>query len=100
MTASREPLAPHGTMAHHWFSSRDSAPAAFGLSSVKSFGIYLSVDDRYDNVSRAARGVCSGTPLTISHPELVRKLRMDLEFKGVRLLDYRLGNGGIAFVHL
>lgn len=36
------------------------------------------------------RGVCPGTPLTFSHPQLENRIQMEVQFDNVRLIDYAL----------
>jgi hypothetical protein len=95
-TEPGEAVAAPGTLAHEWFSNSEST-AELGISPVQSFDLYLSVDDRYGDAGRKMRGVCPGTRLILSKPELVRRGRVELQFNGIRLLDYRRGVGRIAF---
>ena len=86
-------LAAHGTMAHDWNSNADSGPE---FSSVQSFDLNPTVDDRYGDSGPSARGICRGTPLILSRPEFLQRGRIELEFNGLRLLDYRGGIGQLG----
>ncbi len=87
-------------IARDWHQHSDSGPAELGVSPVKSFDLYL-----WNQSSRARQtlsGLCPGTPLIISNPEPVQHARTNLEFSGLRLADYRLGqvrsgNSGFGF---
>jgi hypothetical protein len=82
--------AAHGTIAHDWNSNSDSGP---NFSSVQSFDLNPTVDDLYGEAGRKARGICPGTPLILSHPEFLKRGRIELEFNDLRLVDYRRGSG-------
>lgn len=56
----------------------------FRLSPVKTFSPLVehrSIETRY-------RKICPGSPLTFRLPELMRRFRVEKEFKNVRLVDY------------
>jgi hypothetical protein len=77
----------------------ESGPAEFGISPVKDFELYLWYRNRNESTRRTVGGICPGTPLVISNPELVRRFRTELEINGLRLADYRLrqfSTGGYA----
>lgn len=81
-----------------WHQHSDSGPAEFGISPVKNFALYLWA--QHDSARRTISGICPGTPLIISGPELVRRTGTELEINSVRLADYRLrplSPGGYGF---
>jgi hypothetical protein len=75
-------------MARYWVRG-ESAPAEFGISSVQS--IDLNLQDSNWEANRRSAGICLGTPLVLSNPEVVRQNQTALEMDGIRLEDYRLG---------
>jgi hypothetical protein len=77
-----------GEMARYWVRG-ESAPAEFGISSVQS--IDLNLQDSNWEANRRSAGICLGTPLVLSNPEVVRQNQTALEMDGIRLEDYRLG---------
>ncbi len=83
-----------------WRQNSDSGPAEFGISPVKNFDVYLWA--RSHNGARpVVAGICPGTPLLISNPQLVRSIRTELEINSLHLADYRLrqfSTGGDGFV--
>jgi hypothetical protein len=85
-------LAPSGTLAHEPFLN-STGPADDALSPVRLFTISPSVDNRYGETPRTDRGLCPGTPLTVSAIELVVHRRIDIDLGSIRLLDYHRGNG-------
>ncbi len=81
-------------IARDWHQHSDSGPAEFGISPVQNFDLYLW--PRHESAWRIVSGICPGTPLIISSPELVQRTRTELEISGLRLADYRLHQGGSA----
>lgn len=81
-----------------WYQDSDSGPAAFGISPVKNFDVYLWYAS--ERGRSTVVGICPGTPLAISNPELVRRIGTELEINSLRLADYRLrqfSTGGYGF---
>lgn len=74
-------------IARDWHQHSDSL-AEFGISPVKSFDIYMW--DRNERARHMTAGICPGTPLVLSNPEIVRRLSTELEINDLRLVDYRL----------
>ena len=84
----------------NWHQNSDSGPAEFGISPVKNFDLYLWVQNR-NGARPMVDGICPGTPLVISNPELVRRFGTELEISELHLADYRLrqfGSGGGGFI--
>jgi hypothetical protein len=81
----RELPAQPGEMGHAWEFNSESGPAAFGLSPILSFDLYLSPA----NYKVYNRGVCPGTPLVLSNPEVVEAIRTTPQMDSMRLADYR-----------
>lgn len=82
-----------GEMGHAWQSNSDPGPAEFGFSPIQTFNFYLTPA----NGSVEIRGICPGTPLVLSNPEEVQRLRTSLEIDGMRLADYRFIFGPFEF---
>lgn len=88
----------------NWHQNSDSGPAEFGISPVKYFDIYLWAQYLWAQNRNGARpmvaGICPGTDLVISNPELVRRFGSELEISELHLADYRMrqfGSGGSEF---
>ena len=83
----------------NWYQNSDSGPAELGISPVKNVDFHLWA--RNDNGARPiVAGICPGTPLVISNPELVRRFGTELEINSLHLADYRLresDSGGTGF---
>jgi hypothetical protein len=75
--------APPGLLAHRSIQG-DSDPAEFGVSPIQAEEVYLSNMSTYAN----DRGICPGTPLILSNPEVVRKGRIELQFDKLSIADY------------
>jgi hypothetical protein len=76
-------------MVRNWYQNSGSGPADFGISPVKNVDFYLWARNR--NGARAiVAGICPGTPLVISNPELMRRIGTKLEINSLHLADYRL----------
>ncbi len=75
-----------GEISRDWHSHSDSGPAEFGISPVKTirFGTVSNASN-----ARAISGLCPGTPVILSNPELVRRTRIELELNGLHLGDYQ-----------
>jgi len=87
--AKGEPLHLPGEIAWGWVQNGGSEPAEFGISPVKTVNLYLSstnTSPRYWGL-----GICPGTELTLSNPQLMRRNQIAVQFENVPLLDYRQG---------
>ena len=75
-----------GEISRYWHSHSDSGPADFGISPIKTtrFGTVNNASN-----ARAIAGFCPGTPVVLSHPELVRRTRIELELNDFHLGDYQ-----------
>jgi hypothetical protein len=75
-----------GEMSHYWLSHSNSGPAEFGISPVKTirFGTVNNASN-----ARATSGLCPGTPVILSNPELVGRTRIELELNDLHLGDYQ-----------
>ncbi|HTW24103.1 MAG TPA: hypothetical protein VMD78_10915 [Candidatus Baltobacteraceae bacterium] len=71
---------------HSWNPSDDS-PAAFGINPIQYLTISLS---RWLDQGRRdpSPGICPGTPITLSTPDMVQSARVETELDNVRLQDY------------
>ena len=76
----------HGTV---W---GDSEPAEMGISPVHEVDIYLSDWDTSDS-NATYPGICPGTPLILSTPEMVGRSRLELDFENLSLAEYGIGSG-------
>jgi hypothetical protein len=84
-----------GEIARGWSQNGDSDPAEFGISPVKTLDLYVS--DQASSTKRRSAGICPGTPLILSHPELVQRTQIELEFSRLHLPDYRYSYGPLMF---
>ena len=97
MSASNCPLqegespASPGEIARGWQRNSESAPAEFGISPVKIVDLFVS--DLSPFANRHNAGICPGTPLTLSRPQLVQRSQTALELRDLRLADYRFSYG-------
>jgi hypothetical protein len=82
---------PPGTMGHAWAWNPGSEPVDFEFSPVQIFDFYVWADD--DSRGFRNDGICPGTPLILSKPELDRQILQELDFDEVRINDYRGGLG-------
>lgn len=75
-----------GEISRDWHRHSDSGPAEFGISPVKSirFGTVNNASN-----ARAIAGFCPGTPIVLSHPEMVGRTRIELELTDLHLDDYQ-----------
>src|SRR5437660_7280726 len=85
-TSDDEPV-PAGKTAHGWGGNTDSGP----FSPVGTFNLYLWAWGGVAEHGSSPR-VCPGTPLFFSTPEVVRRIRMEVDLNGFRPADYRLSN--------
>lgn len=76
----------HGTV---W---GDSEPAEMGISPVHEVDIYLADWDQSDS-NAANPGICPGTPLILSNPEMVGRSRIELDFENLKLAEYGVRSG-------
>jgi hypothetical protein len=85
-----EKNAPPGTIfsALNW--SRNTAPAEFGISPVKTFSLYFSYGAHPRDEVRVR--LCPGTPVIFGLPEEVERTRTELVIRGLRLADYQVKN--------
>ena len=77
-----------------------SGQAEIGISPVETLELYFwNWADPNGKFTRP--GVCPGTPVTLSRPVMVQKLRSEFEFGGLRLADYALesssADGAVGF---
>jgi hypothetical protein len=70
----------------------DSDPAEMGISPVHEVDIYLTDWDQSDS-SATYPGICPGTPLILSDPEMVGRSRLELDLENLSLADYGVGSG-------
>jgi hypothetical protein len=93
MSASTCPLlegetpASPGEIARGWIQNGGSEPAEFGISPVMEVDLYLSYWNR--SSKQRGPGICPGTPIVLSNPELVLRNQTALHVDGVRLAEYR-----------
>lgn len=80
--------AEKGAIARGWISNESSAPAEPGINPLQEFSVGLT--HWTDSPQRSSTGICPGTPVTLSNPEPVRRLRTELSFKNVILEEYRI----------
>jgi hypothetical protein len=75
-----------GEISRDWHSHSNSGPAEFGISPVKAvrFGTVSNASN-----ARATSGLCPGTPVTLSNPELVQRTSIDLKLNDFHLGDYQ-----------
>ncbi len=75
-----------GEISRDWHRHSDSGPAEFGISPVKTirFGTVSNASN-----ARATSGLCPGTPVILSNPELVGRTRIELELNDLHLGDYQ-----------
>jgi hypothetical protein len=85
-----EKNAPPGTIfsALNW--GRNTAPAEFGISPVKTFSLYFSYGGHPRDEFRVR--LCPGTTLMFGLPQEVERVRTELVIHGLRLADYQLKN--------
>ena len=86
-TGEEESRAGPGTIARDWHQNSDSDPAEFGVSPIKTVNFYLRTSLPSNKLT--AGGICPGTPLILSNPELLQTTRIDLELKEFNVADYR-----------
>jgi hypothetical protein len=81
-----QPRAKPGEISRDWHRHSDSGPAEFGISPVKTirFGTVSNASN-----ARAIAGFCPGTPIVLSHPEMVGRTRIELELNDLHLGDYQ-----------
>jgi hypothetical protein len=97
-----ETRADNRFIVRNWQQNSDSGPAQFGISPVKNVDFYLWA--RNNNGARViVSGICPGTPLIISNPELVRRVGTELDIDNLQVADYRLrqftyGGAGFGFM--
>jgi hypothetical protein len=65
-----------------------------GISPIERFGLYITDYDRADE--HRPRGICPGTPLTLSNPKLSYQLQTKTQADNVKLDDYALRRGSGA----
>jgi len=82
-------------IARGWIRSGDTAPAEMGISPIEDSDVYFSRRKASLDSGGNVR-ICPGTPLTLSHPEAVRRARSELQLDNISLDDYRW-NAGVAF---
>ncbi len=75
-----------GEISRDWHSHSDSGPADFGISPIKT--IRFGTTSNASN-ARAIAGLCPGTPVVLSHPEMVGRTRIELELTDLHVGDYR-----------
>jgi hypothetical protein len=82
---------PHspGELAWGWVQNGGSEPAEFGITPVKPVNLYLSSTNT--SPRDWGLGICPGTELTLSNPQIMRRTQITVHFEGVPLLDYRQG---------
>jgi hypothetical protein len=85
-----------GTITRHWDHHSDSGPAEIGISSLKEVDFYLGISN-YSS-TRITNGICPGTPLVLSSPTEVQRVRTELEANELRFPDYRLSDSRFGFV--
>lgn len=66
----------------------DSAPADFGISPIKTVNLDL-MSTNFS--SRWGAGVCPGTEITFSNPQMIRSNQIEQQFDGVQLAGYSEG---------
>ncbi|HYE24362.1 MAG TPA: hypothetical protein VEG32_04100 [Clostridia bacterium] len=76
-----------GAIARGWISDESSAPAEPGINPLQEFSVGLT--HWTDSPQRSSTGICPGTPVTLSNPEPVRKLRTELSLRDFSLEEYR-----------
>ena len=91
-----ESRAKPGTTTRHWDHHSDSGPAEIGISPLKEVDFYLGISN-YSS-TRITSGICPGTPLVLSSPTEVQRVRTELEANELRLPDYRLSDSRFGFV--
>jgi hypothetical protein len=65
-----------------------------GISPVHEADIYLwGWDSPGTHIQNP--GICPGTPLILSNPELVGRSRVELQYDNLSLTDYQQGSGKI-----
>lgn len=74
-------------IARNWHQHSDPGPAEFGISPVKTLDLFLWA--QHASTRQTISGICPGTPLVISSPELDRHTGTDLEINSLHLADYR-----------
>jgi hypothetical protein len=74
-------------IARNWHQNSDSGPAEFGISPVKTLDLFLWA--QHASRRQTISGICPGTPLILSSPELERRIGTDLEINSLHLADYR-----------
>jgi hypothetical protein len=89
-----ESRANHGEIGRDWTRRGGSEPAEFGISPIKTVNLYLT--NWNDSAKRWSAGICPGTPLVLSNPELVGRNRTALLIDSLRLSDYRLASLGFT----
>jgi hypothetical protein len=82
-----KPAAPGpGVQGSGWAGTLDSAPADFGISSVKT--VYFPVSNNFkDQRSQDSRYLCPGTPLTFTRYDQVQRAQAEVSIQGFLLPD-------------
>lgn len=85
-----ESPAKAGVTARGWTRSDTSGPAGFGISPIKRFDLYLSDSAPIIPAVNQIAGICPGSRLVLSNPEVVDRSQTTLEMDGVRIGNYEL----------
>lgn len=83
-----------GEIAWGWVQNGGSEPAEFGITPVKTVNLYLSGTNT--SPRDWGLGICPGTELTLSNPQILNRNQTEVEFDGVQLLDYRQGQAKVG----
>jgi len=70
----------------------ESEPAEMGISPVHQFDLYLSAWD-WASHEPMSPGICPGTPLILSNPELIGRSRVELQHDNLSPTEYQQGSG-------
>jgi len=92
LTKGESPRTP-GEIAWGWVQNGGSEPAEFGITSVKTVNLYLSSTNIYPR--DWGLGICPGTELTVSTPQMLRREQIEVQFEGVHLPEYRQGEAKV-----
>jgi hypothetical protein len=90
-----ESRAKAGTITRNWDHHSDSGPAEIGIIPLEEVDFYLGISN-YSS-TRITSGICAGTPLVLSNPAEVQRVRTELEANDLRLPDYRLSDSRFGF---
>jgi hypothetical protein len=85
-----ESPAKAGVTVRGWTQSDTSGPAEFGISPIKRFDLYLSNSAPMIPAINQIAGICPGSRLVLSNPEVANRSETTLEMDGVRIGDYEL----------